>query len=166
MFKEEIEIMKLISEKYSEEIHIHLHFEAPKKIDEIKAFEQEIGVQLPDELRELYQLTNGFNGFMTYMNLWSLETIRENFNEGYNDWIEEGDGNQYIVLGSDGACSYFLMEIATGHYLRYGDEGEVLYIDSIKDLMCWNIDNLYNNVRDFEENEIIENYLDRNADRM
>ena len=164
MLKEEIEIMKLLSEKYSEDIHIF--FETPKKIDEIRTFEQEMGIQLSDELRELYQLTNGFNGFMTYMNLWSLETIREHFNEGYNDWIEEGDGNKYIVLGSDGCCGYFLMEITTGHYLKYGDEGEITNIDSIKDLMCWNIDALYDNVRGFEENEIVNNYLDRNADRI
>ncbi len=79
MFKEEIEIMKLLSEKYFEDIQID--FEAPKKIDEIRTFEQEIGIQLSDELRELYQLTNGFDSLMTYMNLWSLETIREHFNE-------------------------------------------------------------------------------------
>ncbi len=164
MFKEEIEIMKLLSEKYSEDIQID--FEAPKIIDEIRTFEQEIGIQLSDELRELYQLTNGFDSLMTYMNLWSLETIRERFNEGYNDWIEEDDGNQYIVLGSDGSCGYLLMEIATGHYLKYGDEGEIINIDSIKDLMCWNIDYLYDNVRGFEENEIVNNYLERNADRI
>ncbi len=164
MLKEEIEIMKLLSEKYSEDIHID--FETPKKIDEIRTFEQEIGIQLSDELRELYQLTNGFCSLMTFMNLWSLERIREHFNEGYNDWFEEGDGNKYIVLGSDGSCEYFLMEIATGHYLKYSDEGEVTNIDSIKDLMCWNIDHLYDKVRDFEKNEVINNFLDRNADRI
>ncbi len=58
------------------------------------------------------------------------------------------------------------MEIATGHYLKYGDEGEIINIDSIKDLMCWNIDYLYDNVRGFEENEIVNNYLERNADRI
>ena len=58
------------------------------------------------------------------------------------------------------------MEITTGHYLKYGDEGEITNIDSIKDLMCWNIDALYDNVRGFEENEIINNYLERNADRI
>lgn len=164
MFKEEIEIMKLLSEKYSEDIQIY--FKTPKTIDEIRTFEQEIGIQLSDELRELYQLTNGFDSLMTYMNLWSLETIRERFNERYNDWIEEGDGNQYIVLGSDGSCGYLLMEIATGHYLNYGNEGEIINIDSIKDLMCWNIDYLYDNVRGFEEDEIVNNYLERNADRI
>ena len=147
MLKEEIEIMKLLSEKYSENIQIH--FEAPKKIDEIRTFEKKIGIQLSAELRELYQLTNGFNSFMTYMDLWSLEMIIEHFNEGYNDWIEEDDGNRYIVLGSDGPCGFLLMEITTGHYLKYGDEGEITNIDSIKDLMCWNIDALYDNVRGF-----------------
>lgn len=164
MFKEEIEIMKLLSEKYSDDIHIF--FETPKNIDEIKTFEQKIGIQLPDELKELYQLTNGFDSLMTYMNLWSLEEIKKHFNEGYNDWLVEVDSDKYIVLGSNGSCGYLLMEIATGHYLRYGDEGEVMHIDSIKDLMCWNIDFLYDKVCDFEEDEKINNYLERNADRI
>lgn len=73
MLKGEIKIMKLLSEKYSE--NIQFHFETPKKIDEIRTFEKEIGIQLPAELTELDQLTNGFNSFMTYMNLWSLEMI-------------------------------------------------------------------------------------------
>lgn len=164
MFKEEIDLMKLLSNQYSEDIQIY--FGTPKSMDDIKEFEKEIGFRLPLELEELYQLTNGFDGFMTYMNLWSLETIKEHYDKGYNDWFEEGDGNQYIVLGSDGAGGYLLMEIATGHYLKYGDEGEVTHISSIKDLMCWNIDCLYDNVRGFEENERINHYLERNADRI
>ena len=39
-------------------------------------------------------------------------------------------------------------------------------IDSIKDIMCWNIDSLYENVRDFETNETVEAYLEKNADRL
>lgn len=164
MFTEEIEIMKLLSDKYSDDIRIF--FEPPKSIDEIITFEQEIGIKLPVELKELYKLINGFDSLMAYMNLWSLETIEDHYNEGYNDWIEEGDGDKYVVLGSDGSCGYLLMEIATGHYFRYGDEGEVTHIDSIKDLMCWNIDFLYDNVRGFEEDERINNYLERNSDRI
>lgn len=164
MFTEEIEIMNLLSEKYSDDIRIF--FKSPKSIDEIISFEKETGIRLPDELRELYKLTNGFDSNIAYMNLWSLETIKKHFNEGYNDWIEEGDSDKYIVLGSDGSCVYLLMETATGKYLSYGDEGEVMPIDSIKDLLCWNIDHIYDSVRDFEGDDKVNNYLERNADRI
>lgn len=164
MFKEEIRLMKLLSEKYSDDIDID--FGEAKSKDEIDEFEEATGVKLTDELKELYQESNGFDGLMTFMNFWDLETIEENYKAGYNDWIEEGDGNKYIVLGSTGGGEYFLLEISNGHYLRYGDEGEVMPIDSIKDIMCWNIDSLYENVRDYESDEIIEAYLGKNADRL
>ncbi|WP_164170106.1 SMI1/KNR4 family protein [Ruminococcus flavefaciens] len=164
MFTEEIEIMKLLSEKYPDDIRIF--FKSPKNIDEIISFEKETGIRLPDDIKKLYNLTNGFDSNIAYMNLWSLETIKRHFNEGYNDWIEEGDSDKYIVLGSDGSCGYLLMEIATGNYLSYGDEGEVMPIDSIKDLLCWNIDHIYDSVRDFEGDDKVNNYLERNADRI
>jgi len=164
MFTEEIEIMKLLSEKYPDDIRIF--FKSPKNIDEKISFEKETGIRLPDDIKKLYNLTNGFDSNIAYMNLWSLETIKKHFNEGYNDWIEEGDSDKYIVLGSDGSCGYLLMEIATGNYLSYGDEGEVMPIDSIKDLLCWNIDHIYDSVRDFEGDDKVNNYLERNADRI
>lgn len=163
MLTEEFEIMQLLSEKYSDDLRIF--FKPQKSLDEILSFEQEMGIRLPDDLREFYKLTNGFDSLMAYMNLWSLETIQEHFQEGYNDWINEGDGDQYLVLGSDGSCGYLLLEIATGQYLSYGDEGEVVHIDSIQDLLCWNIDCLYDHVRDLEEDEVVNRYLERNADR-
>ena len=164
MFTEEFEIMKLLSEKYGDEVRIF--FESPESIDEILRFEQETGIRLPDDLRAFYKLTNGFDSLMAYMDLWSLETVREHFHEGYNDWIDEGDHDRYIVLGSDGSCSYLLMEIATGQYLVYGDEGEVVQVDSLKDLLCWNIEELYDQIRGFVEDETVERYLEKNADRL
>ena len=86
MFKEEIALMKLLSEKYSDDIDID--FGEAKSKGEINAFEESTGVKLTEELRELYQESNGFDGFMTYMNFWDLETIEENYKDGYNDWIE------------------------------------------------------------------------------
>lgn len=54
MFTEEIEIMKLLSEKYFDDIRIF--YEPPKSIDEITTFEKEIGIKLPVDLKELYKL--------------------------------------------------------------------------------------------------------------
>ena len=161
---EEIEIMQLIAEKYSEEIRIF--FEPSKSISEINTFEQTSGISLPDELREFYQLAGGFDCITAYMNLWSLETVAEHFAEGYNDWFEEGDGGNYVVLGSDGAGSYLLMRLADSHFLRYGDEGEVMEIPSLKDLLCWNIAEFYEIIQESGEDERVADYLERNADRL
>ena len=70
------------------------------------------------------------------------------------------------MLGSTGGGEYLLMEKANGNYLRCGDEGEVMDIPSIKDLMCWNIDSMYEQVSGFEEDDTINNYLQRNSDRL
>ncbi len=161
---EEIEIIKLIAENYSEEIGISL--EPPKSISEINEFERTSGISLTDELREFYQLAGGFDSITAYMNLWSPETVAEHFSEGYNDWFEEGDGGNYVVLGSDGAGSYLLMRLADGHLLRYGDEGEVMDISSLKDLMCWNIAEFYEVIQESGEDERVAGYLERNSDRL
>lgn len=162
--QEEIEITKLIADNYGDEISIS--FEPPKSIGEINEFEQTSGISLPGELREFYQLAGSFDSITAYMNLWSLETVAEHFAEGYNDWFEEGDGGNYVVFGSDGAGSYLLMRLADNHFLRYGDEGEVTDIPSIKDLMCWNIAEFYDIIQESGEDEQIADYLERNADRL
>lgn len=162
--KEEIEIIKLLADKYSDDIDIDLY--EPENIETINSFEQSTGVSLPDELKEFYQLIGGFDSLMAYMQMWNLEDIKERYHEGYCDWIEEGDSDKYIVLGSTGGGEYLLMEKATGNYLRYGDEGEVMNIPSIKDLMCWNIDSMYEQVSGFEEDDTINDYLQRNSDRL
>lgn len=161
MFEEEIALLKRLSENYADEIDID--FGDGASPEEIAVFEQKTGVTLPEEVSALYQKVNGFDGFMTYMNLWDLEMIEKNYKAGYNDWMEEGDGDQYLVLGSTGGGEYLLMEIASTRFLRYGDDGDVMPIPSIKNLMRWNIDTLYENVS-FKADEIIEAYLAKNAD--
>lgn len=106
--KEEIEIIKLLADKYSDDIDIDLY--EPESIEEINSFEQSTGVSLPDELKEFYQLIGGFDSLMAYMQMWSLKDIEERYHEGYCDWIEEGDSDRYIVLGSTGGGEYLLME--------------------------------------------------------
>ncbi len=161
MFEIEIALLKRLSENYADEID--LDFGVGASPEEIASFEQRTGVTLPEEVRALYEEINGFDGFMTYMNLWDLEMIEKNYKAGYNDWMEAGDGDQYIVLGSNGGGEYLLMESAGGRILRYDDEGDVMPIASIKTLMRWNIDTLYENVS-FEADEVIEAYLAKNTD--
>ncbi|MBQ3255792.1 MAG: SMI1/KNR4 family protein [Oscillospiraceae bacterium] len=158
MFEEEITLLKRLSDNYADEIN--MDFRDGASPEDIAAFEQETGLILPEEVRALYQEVGGFDGFMTYMNLWDLEMIEKNYKAGYNDWVKKGDGDQYLVLGSTGGGEYLLMEITSGQLLRYGDEGDVMPIPSMRTLLYWNIETLYENVSD-EEDAIIEDYLQK-----
>lgn len=158
MFEEEITLLKRLSDNYADEIN--MDFRDGASPEEIAAFEQKTDVILPEEVRALYQEVGGFDGFMTYMNLWDLEMIAQNYKTGYQDWMEEGDGDQYLVLGSTGGGEYLLMEIASGRFLRYGDEGDVMPIPSMRTLLYWNIETLYENIS-YEEDAIIEDYLQK-----
>lgn len=162
--KEELEILLYMAEKYADDVDIRLY--APVSKTEINIFEQRTGIRLTDELKEFYHVSNGLDSRMVIMNLYCLENVEGLYQQGYCDWVEEGDAEDYVLIGSDGGCDYLIMEKATGRILWYGDEGEIRNVETIKNLLCWTIDDLYDNIRDFDEDDRINDYLERNTDRL
>ncbi|MBO5164001.1 MAG: SMI1/KNR4 family protein [Ruminococcus sp.] len=164
--KEELEILLHMAEKYADDLNFDISLYVPISNTEINLFEQRTGIRLTDELREFYQFSNGLDASPGTMSLYCLENVEGLYKQGYCDWAEEGDTENYVLIGSDGGCDYLIMEKATGHIFWYGDEGEMRDIETIKDMLCLTIDFLYDNVRDFNEDDRINDYLDRNADRL
>lgn len=164
VIKEELEILLYMAEKYADDVDIELY--VPVSETEINLFEQRTGIILTDELKEFYHFSNGLDGSIGTMNLYCLENVEGLYKQGYCDWVEENDAEDYVLIGSDGGCEYLIMEKATGHIFWYGDEGEIRDVETIKNLLCWTIDDLYDNVRDFDEDDRINDYLERNADRL
>lgn len=162
--KEEIEILLFMAEKYADDVDIQLY--VPVSDTEINLFEHRTGIRLTDELKEFYRFSNGLDGSIGTMDLYCLENVEGLYKQGYCDWLEENDAENYVLIGSDGGCEYLIMEKATGRIFWYGDEGEIRNVETIKNLLCWTIDDLYDNVRDFDEDDRINDYLERNADRL
>ena len=72
---EELEIIKYIAEKYEDDAEVELF--VPHSEEEIKAFEERVGISLNDELRQFYLFTNGLCG-MSIVEIHDLENV-----EGY-----------------------------------------------------------------------------------
>ena len=58
------------------------------------------------------------------------------------------------------------MEKETGKLFRYYEEDDIIGVESFKDELLWTISDIYENICDNGEDEIIEEYLKRNAERM
>ena len=163
VIKEELEILLYMAEKYADDVDIQLY--VPVSKTEINLFEQRTGIRLTEELKEFYHFSNGLDGPIGTMNLYCLENVEGFYKQGYCDWVEEGDAEAYVLIGScESLCEYLIMEKATGHIFWYHEDGEIRNVETIKNLLCWTIDDLYDNVRSFGEDDRINDYLEKNAD--
>ncbi len=160
---EELEIIKYIAEKYEDDAEVELF--VPHSEEEIKAFEERAGISLNDELRQFYLFTNGLCG-MSIVEIHDLENVEGYYKMGYSDWAEEGDSEKYVWIGGDGGYTCLLMEKETGKLFRYYEEDDIIGVESFKDELLWTISDIYENICDNGEDEIIEEYLKRNAERM
>lgn len=160
---EELEIIKYIAEKYEDDAEVELF--VPHSEEEIKAFEERAGISLNDELRQFYLFTNGLCG-MSIVEIHDLENVEGYYKMGYSDWAEEGDSEKYVWIGGDGGYTCLLMEKETGKLFRYYKEDDIIGVESFKDELLWTISDIYENICDNGEDEIIEEYLKRNAERM
>ena len=137
-FAEEIRVLKYMAEKYPDEISVCLY--EPAGEITISLFEQRMGIRLPDELRALYAFANGMDLCGTTLYFDSLQTVEKYCNMGYCYFKEEGDENDYLVIGSViGDGESILLEKKTGDLLWY-DEGEVTNYKDVVSLLNWLIE--------------------------
>ncbi|MBR6256953.1 MAG: hypothetical protein IKR23_06185 [Lachnospiraceae bacterium] len=134
-FAEEIRILKYMCEKYPDVVQMDLY--DPASEITISLFEQRLGVRLPDEVRALYSFANGMDLCGMTISFDSLHIIEGLYRRGYDHFRQEGDQNDFIMMGtvmSDG--SSLLLEKQTGYLLRF-NEGEFNNFRDVTTLLKW-----------------------------
>ena len=161
IFKEEFEILLYLAEKDEDYDEIQLKMYVPLTIEEISAFENRTGIKLTEELKAFYQITNGYQTFVK-TSFDCLEQVEQFYNIGYGDWSEEGDSEDYVVLGSDGVGYYLLMKLETGEIIQCDDEGELTNFGTLKEFLYNEIYELSDCFEAAANDEKVNDYLERN----
>lgn len=157
-FAEEIRILRYMCMKYPNEVQMDLY--DPASEITISLFEQRLGVRLPDEVHALYGFANGMDLCGMTLSFDSLHIIEGLYRRGYGDFVQEGDRNDYIIMGSvigDGGA--VLLEKKTGYLLRY-DEGRLTNFYGVTSLLKWLIDFVFDGYIG-NDDPVIKGYLGR-----
>ena len=160
LLREEMETLLYLAKQYPDEVTVDVY--PPADRTEIAAFEERTGIRLTQEQKTFYQFANGLTVCNGTLELESLEVIENLYKTGYCDWKEEGDADDYVMIGSViGDGEYLIMEKKTGH-IFWHDEGEMTDYETVRNLLDWVIDFEYDGYcRDEAEDERIKAYLDR-----
>ena len=156
-FREEIEILLYMSKKYPQEMQIE--FYEPLSNTTIAMFEERTGIRLPKEVRALYRFSNGLDIERETLYFEPLELIEREYNMGYCDWAEEGDANDYLLIGSViGDGEYLALHKKTGH-IFWHDEGDMTDYNTVENLLAWAIEFIYEGYIGKGEDARIDAYL-------
>ena len=104
VFSEAMGLMLYLAKTYHDTFRFLLY--VPLSASEVAAFEQRSGIELTEELRALYQFTNGFEWNCGYIRIMELDQVEKHLSDRY-EW---GDSKHYVWLGSrvgDGEEIYF-----------------------------------------------------------
>ncbi|MCR4938463.1 MAG: SMI1/KNR4 family protein [Lachnospiraceae bacterium] len=155
--REEIEILLYMSEKYPQEVQIE--FYEPVNNTTIAMFEERTGVVLPEEVKALYLFSNGLDIGRETLFFEPLALIEQEYNMGYCDWAEEGDANDYLLIGSViGDGQYLALHKKSGH-IFWHDEGDMTDYDTVENLLHWVIEFIYEGYIGKGEDARIDAYL-------
>ena len=134
-FAEEIRILKYMCERYPNVVQMDLY--NPASDITISLFEQRVGVRLPDDLKALYRFANGMDLCGMTVSLDSLHIIEGFYRRGYSCFKQEGDQQDFVIMGSltgDGVS--IVLEKQTGYLLRYEAGGFSNFRD-VTGLLHW-----------------------------
>jgi cell wall assembly regulator SMI1 len=91
-----------------------LELQPPARPTEIAAVELRLGTRLPDELRGLYEETDGiYHKPGQWFTMWRLSDLANWNLEAWNGWESE-DRRRYLGFGDDGTGNPFCVELAGG----------------------------------------------------
>jgi hypothetical protein len=150
LFSEAIEILLHLAKTYRDSFRLWLY--VPVSAAEVAAFEQRTGIKLTEELRALYQFTNGLEWNCGYIRIMELDQVEKHLSDRY-EW---GDSRHYVWLGSrvgDGEGIY--LDLDSGNVITVF-EAEVTQYDSLTEILETIIDTF---VECEVEDERMDTYL-------
>ncbi len=158
-FKEAIEILMYMADKYPEEMQ--LAFYEPASDTTLALFEERTGIRFTEELKALYRFSNGLDiGMWSLLTFESLEQIEREYNMGYCDWAKEGDANDYLLIGDViGDGEYLALHKESGH-IFWHDEGNMTDYQTVENLLQWAIGFIYEGNIGKGDDPRIDRYLE------
>lgn len=128
VFSEAMDLLLYLARTYPETFVFRLY--VPVSASEVTAFEERNGIEMTEELRSLYQFTNGFTWNCGYIHLMELDQVEKHLKNVY-EW---GDTKHYAYLGErvgDGEGIYFDLDFRKIITNFHGEETEYACLTDI-----------------------------------